>query len=262
MFSLSLQQLLLFLSLTLHSSYQAVHNHRPSKESGERMSDGAFSPRDHKHGSGEEHDNSFDHEAILGSRKDAEEYDDLPPEEAKRRLGVLLGKMDRNLDEQIDRKELYAWILRSFKSLSEEDSKDRFDDADEDMDGLVTWAEYKAEEYDFGEEEVDLEDPEMAEEWKLMEEDRFLFMAADISGDGSLDVKEFLSFSHPEEDPAMRPHVLAQVLKEKDTDGDGELSFQEYVGDRGQGKDKEWLISEKERLVKKNIFQKITFPQI
>merc|ERR1712150_445944 len=29
--------------------------------------------------------------------------------------------------------------------------------------------------------------------------------------------------------------------------GDEELSFQEYVGDRGQGKDKEWLISEKER---------------
>ena len=59
------------------------------------------------------------------------------------------------------------------RSLSEEDSKDRFDDADEDMDGFVTWAEYKAEEYDFGEEEVDLADPEMAEEWKLMEEDRW-----------------------------------------------------------------------------------------
>lgn len=243
----SLQQILLFLFLALHSSHQAVHNHRPSKESGERLSDGAFSPRDHKHGSGEEHNNAFDHEAILGSRKDAEEYDDLPPEEAKKRLRVLLGKMDRNLDEQIDRKELYAWILRSFKSLSEEDSKDRFEDADENMDGMVTWAEYKAEEYDFGEDDIDLEDPEMAEEWKLMEEDRFLFMAADVSGDGSLDVKEFLSFSHPEEDPAMRPHVLAQVLKEKDTDKDGELSFQEYVGDRGQGKDKEWLISEKER---------------
>ena len=42
---------------------------------------------------------------------------------------------------------------------------------------------------------------------------------------------------------------FGQVVKEKDTDGDGELSFQEYVGDRGQGKDKEWLISEKERLV-------------
>lgn len=211
------------------------------------MQDGAFSPRDHSHGSGEEHDNSFDHEAIIGSRKEAGEFDDLSPEEAKRRLKVLLGKMDRNLDEQIDRKELYAWILRSFKSLSEEDSKDRFDDADGDMDGLVSWQEYKAEEYDFGEEEVDLSDPDTAEEWKLMEEDRFLFMAADVSGDMKLTVKEFLSFSHPEEDPAMRPHVLAQVLKEKDVDGNGELSFQEYVGDRGQGKDKDWLVSEKDR---------------
>ena len=43
--------------------------------------------------------------------------------------------------------------------------------------------------------------------------------------------------------------TIGQVLKEKDTDKDGELSFQEYVGDRGQGKDKEWLISEKERFV-------------
>ena len=65
------------------------------------------------------------------------------------------------------------WFMSlSIRSLSEEDSKDRFEDSDEDMDGLVTWAEYKAEEYDFNEEEVDLEDPEMAEEWKLMEEDR------------------------------------------------------------------------------------------
>lgn len=92
---------------------------------------------------GGEHDNSFDHEAILGSKKEAEEFDDLTPEEAKRRLKViyclgstlglnsdfldvdiveltfsfqvLLGKMDRNLDHQVDRKELYAWILRSFK---------------------------------------------------------------------------------------------------------------------------------------------------
>merc|ERR1712154_620220 len=41
--------------------------------------------------------------------------------------------------------------------------------------------------------------------------------------------------------------VLKQVLKEKDADNNGEISFQEYVGDRGKGKDKEWLIEEKER---------------
>ena len=107
-------------------------------------------------------------------------------------------------------------------------------------------------------------------------------MAADTKdgslGDGSLDVKEYLSFSYPQEDPAMRALVLAQVifhayiwnaqlpspptkscmllcsfyliifrmhvlvnscqvLKEKDTDGNGRLSFEEYVGKRDQEKD-------------------------
>jgi len=246
----NLQLLTLLVSLLVSLTQQAAHNHRPTKEghhSGERTIDGAYSPRDQHHQHGDEHDTSFDHEAILGSRKDAEEFDELEPEEAKRRLKVLLGKMDRNMDGNIDRKELYAWILRSFKSLSEEDSRERFDDSDVDGDGFVTWAEYKTEEYDFGDEEVDLEDPEIAEEWKLMEEDRFLFLAADTDSDGKLSVKEFLSFSHPEEDPNMRPHVLAQVLKEKDIDGNGELSFQEYVGDRGSGKDKEWLLAEKDR---------------
>jgi len=235
------------LSILVTLTQQAAHSHAARKGSGEREDDGAFSPRDHHHGHGEEHDNAFDHEAILGSKKDAEEFDDLSPEEAKRRLKVLLGKMDRNMDESIDRNELYSWILRSFKSLSEEDSKDRFEDADEDEDGFVSWDEYKSEEYDFGDGDFDLSDPDMAEEWKLMEEDRYLFLAADENKDDKLNQKEFLSFSHPEEDLSMRPHVLTQVLNEKDFDKNGELSFQEYVGDRGQDKDKEWLIAEKDR---------------
>lgn len=221
---------------------QAAHANR------ERTDDGAYSPRDHAHNSGgEDHKDHFDHEAILGSKKEAEEFDDLPPEEAKRRLGVLLTKMDRNGDQNIDRNELYAWILRSFKSLSEEDSKDRFEEADEDEDGFVAWEEYKSEEYDFDEEDVDSNDPDLLEELKMVEEDKYLFNAADLDNDGKLSVTEFLSFSHPEEDVNMRPHVLDQVLSSKDIDGDGVLSFQEYIGERGSGKDKEWLVTEKDR---------------
>jgi len=52
---------------------------------------------------------------FLGSIKDAEEFDHLSPEESKRRLKILLLKMDLNKDSQIDRKELHAWILRSFR---------------------------------------------------------------------------------------------------------------------------------------------------
>ena len=37
----------------------------------------------------------------------------------------------------------------------------------------------------------------------MLEEDKILFHAADVNGDGKLDAKEFLSFSHPEEDPKM-----------------------------------------------------------
>lgn len=50
----------------------------------------------------------------IGSVKDAEEYDKLSPEEAKRRLALLLPKMDLNGDQQIDRLELKKWILNSF----------------------------------------------------------------------------------------------------------------------------------------------------
>ena len=37
------------------------------------------------------------------------------------------------------------------------------------------------------------------------------------------------------------------MLKSRDKNGDGVLSFQEYLGERGEGKDKEWLLTEKDR---------------
>jgi hypothetical protein len=54
----------------------------------------------------EDHHNEFDHEAIIGSAKEAEEFHDLPPEESKRRLALLVKKMDLNQDGFVDRHEL------------------------------------------------------------------------------------------------------------------------------------------------------------
>lgn len=51
----------------------------------------------------------------IGSVKEAEEYDKLSPEESKRRLALLLPKMDLNGDQFIDRVELKEWILNSFR---------------------------------------------------------------------------------------------------------------------------------------------------
>ena len=67
------------------------------------------------------------------------------------------------MNASLFRQELYAWILRSFKSLSKEESDERFEDGDEDEDGFVSWREYAAEEFDLDELEMDPTDPNYEE---------------------------------------------------------------------------------------------------
>ena len=219
-------------SAVFSPSGASPHSH---KHGSEREMDGAYSPRDHTHYEGSEHNVEFDHEAILGSTKEAEEFDHLPPEEAKKRLAILLTKMDLNGDNQITNPELKQWILRSFKSLSEEESREKFKEVDSNTDDSVSWNEYKAETYGV---EDDLEDgifsgKEQSEERMLMKNDKELFMTADLNKDGKLDSQEFLAFTHPEEAPHMLEIILRQTLEEKDTNKDGFIDFQEYIGDRG-----------------------------
>ncbi|XP_068238964.1 reticulocalbin-2 isoform X2 [Palaemon carinicauda] len=227
----------------------AAHTHHLHSANKERESDGGRSPRDHGHYSNGEHNSEFDHEAILGSVKDAEEYDQLPPSEAKRRLEILLLKMDRNNDKYIDRKELHSWILRSFRMLSEEESSERLEEVDDDDDGYVTWSEYISETYGISDPEDQdlLGKSDQDEEQKLLREDRELFNAADKNIDGRLDEKEFLAFTHPEEHPDMLPVILRQTLEDKDTNKDGLIDFQEYIGEKGKEQDREWLLTEKDK---------------
>lgn len=105
---------------------------------------------------------------VSGSVKEAEEFDKLSPEESKRRLGILLTKMDLNNDNQIDRNELHAWILRSFRMLSEEEAKERFEDTDSNSDGAITWAEYLSDYYGVDQEEDVLPKPEGEEEEQVL----------------------------------------------------------------------------------------------
>ncbi|KAK4324361.1 hypothetical protein Pmani_004988 [Petrolisthes manimaculis] len=226
-----------------------AHTHHLHNTHKEREEDGSRTPRDHDHYVEGKHNTEFDHEAILGSTKEAEEYDQLPASEAKRRLEILLLKMDRNNDKNIDRTELQMWILRSFRMLSEEESAERMEEVDEDEDGYVTWAEYISETYGITDPSDHglLQEEDKTEEQKLLKEDRQLFNAADQNIDGRLDDKEFLAFTHPEENPDMLPIILQQTLDEKDSNKDGLIDFQEYIGESGQEKDREWLVTEKDK---------------
>jgi Ca2+-binding EF-hand superfamily protein len=231
------------------ASHSHSHRHAAGRE---REEDGAFSPRVHDRekiepGFGHaEHHTEFDHEAILGSAKEAEEYDHLPPEEARKRLRALVEKMDLDGDKSIEKPELKAWILRSFRMLSEEESKERLQEVDANEDGLVSWQEYVEETFGINADQLNIPLQDL-EEQRMMADDKGLFQAADKNNDGVLDQKEYVSFSHPEEDPSMLPIVYQQTLVSKDTDGDGQISFKEYIGDRGIDKGKEWLESEKNK---------------
>lgn len=94
----------------------------------------------------------FFEDFFLGSKKTAEEFDRLTPEESKKRLKVLAKKMDKNGDGFVDPDELTEWIVDSLQLLDKEETDERFDEIDENKDDLITWDEYKKDA--FGDDEV------------------------------------------------------------------------------------------------------------
>lgn len=193
------------------------HHHSHSKE---RVEDGAH----HHQDADGTHHSEFDHEAILGSVKEAEEFDSLSPVESKRRLGVLVTKMDLNGDKFVDRHELKAWILRSFRMLSEEEAADRLEEIDTDKDGYVTWGEYLQDTYGFASMEEAMNDDQSSDEEKrLVKDDQKMFEMADVNADRKLTAVEFTMFLSPEEFPEMLPIILEQTLRDKDLNKDGKI---------------------------------------
>lgn len=95
---------------------ESATTHKHSLETNKERPKDGYTPKDAGHiGEDGEHNPGFDHEVMLGSVKTAEEFDQLPPDESKRRLRLLVIIIDLNKDGFIDRHELKAHILRSFK---------------------------------------------------------------------------------------------------------------------------------------------------
>jgi len=195
-----------------------------------------------------QHDEHMDHQAILGSKKTAEEFDKLAPEESKKRLRVMAKKMDLNADGFVDKHELKTWIFNSLKQLDREETDERFDEIDEDRDGLITFTEYVKE--SFGEDEFDLNSsPEKldADDQKLFEEDKTFFNAADMNHDGKLTKDEFAAFQNPESHMHMHESLIDTTLKDKDKNKDGFIDLGEFLGEYANKKDSEWFQVESDR---------------
>ena len=63
-------------------------------------------------------------------------------------LSISIGEFVSVPDGFVDKSKMNAWNLKSFASLSKEESEKRFEDTDEDGDSIISGDEYKRAEFD------------------------------------------------------------------------------------------------------------------
>eukprot|EP00088_Acartia_fossae_P013756 TRINITY_DN17278_c0_g1_i1.p1 TRINITY_DN17278_c0_g1~~TRINITY_DN17278_c0_g1_i1.p1 ORF type:complete len:332 (+),score=84.67 TRINITY_DN17278_c0_g1_i1:34-1029(+) len=203
--------------------------------------------------SSEPGDYEYDHGAFLGDEY-SETFDDLSPEEAKRRLMVIVDKIDTDKDGKLSEEELIDWVKIIQEKEAIDDSEEQWKEKIKPGQTHLSWDQYRV--ATFG----DLERKESEDEivfpsgydWsQYLKRDQRRFNVADINRDGSLDRAEFSAFVHPEEHYHMKDIVVAETLEDLDTDKDGKISITEFIGDLwrpAEGEtEPEWVTSEKEQ---------------
>ncbi|RWS28595.1 calumenin-A-like protein [Leptotrombidium deliense] len=238
---ITLLSLYLFVWNAVMSNAAHVHHIHDKVANKEKVQD-AWNSIHFKEGA---HNAELDGEAVLGSKEKVLEYNELPPEEAKRRLAILVTEkgMDANKDGFVDKQELTQWVLHSFRTLAEEEGEEQLKEEDENNDGFVSWEEHLTDNFSV-DETVDVTEQEM------IREDKALWSAADIDKNGLLDAKEFAAFNSPEEFEHMFDTLHSLTMNKRDKNNDGLLTFEEFVMDENgvvpQLKS-ETYVSEKER---------------
>jgi hypothetical protein len=116
----------------------------------QRVFDHTLSDEQHYGEDGQHHNRDFDHEAFLGE-EEAQEFDQLTPEESKSRLAKIVDKIDKNNDGFITNEELKEWIHKSQKKYIIDDVDRQWKShtsGDEEMTQL-SWDEYKKRTFSF-----------------------------------------------------------------------------------------------------------------
>lgn len=101
-----------------------------------------------RHFDGGEHNTQFDHEAFLGA-DEAKKFDDLTPEESKRRLGLIVDRIDENKDNFIDMAELKAWIQYTQRRYIDEDVDRVWRQHNPNNESAIDWEVYRKTVYGF-----------------------------------------------------------------------------------------------------------------
>lgn len=214
-----------------------------------------FKDLDHD-GFNEVHNRDFDHEAFLGSNDEADEFDQLTPEESKSRLSKIVDRIDVNHDGNVTESELKNWIYQSQRKYIFEDVNRQWQthtDNDSSM-KAIPWANFRNKTYGFIEEiGIKRQADDLKTYADMLKRDERRWLQADIDGDGALNKDEFVLFLHPEENSRMHAVVVEETLEDIDKDGDGRISESEYISDMYAPEDDhsqyvpEWVTREREQ---------------
>lgn len=198
------------------------------------------------------HNKDFDHEAFLG--EEAKTFDQLSPQESKKRLAELVNKIDTNDDNFVTHEELQQWIYKAQKNYIVEDIDRQWKTYNPENKTVLKWTEYKRTTYGFMDE---LDPSTTADEdtktyREMMRRDKRRWDMADANKDGSLAKDEFMDFLHPEESFKMQSVVIEETLEDIDKDKDGKVSFDEYISDMYSPESKDssvpdWVVREREQ---------------
>ncbi|RVE53846.1 hypothetical protein evm_001508 [Chilo suppressalis] len=211
---------------------------------------------DAEHFKNEHHNKQFDHDAFLGEDQ-AKTFDQLSPEESKRRLGIIVDRIDSDKDGFVTLVELKDWIRYTQKRYIDEDVERHWKQHNPQNEETIPWETYRKNVYGFMDEmdEKELRAPnsEGFTYSSLLKRDRRRWHYADGDQDDALNRTEFSAFLHPEEHTGMRDIVVLETLEDVDKDNDGKVSIDEYIGDlykTEDGEDEEepdWVKQEREQ---------------
>lgn len=187
------------------------------------------------------HNVEFDHEAILGSLDGDDDFSKISAHEAKRKLAVLLSKMDTSGDGYISKKEISDWVLASFRKQDEKEALEKLKEVDANSDGQMSWGEYLKKVYGYTVEELDVFkkdlSPDMQSFIRMVRDDEDKFVLTDRDRNGFLSQEEHAAFLFPGDYEFMHEHEVSRTLIDLDKDNDGTISFEEYMGESKPGKE-------------------------
>ncbi|KAI3388225.1 hypothetical protein SNEBB_006326 [Seison nebaliae] len=199
--------------------------------SSDRIHDSKLS--EHDHFEGEEHNAEFDHEAFLG-KEEAEEYGSLGTEEVKKRLEIIFGKIDKDHDGEVSKKEMTDWIRYVQQRYVLDDVEKnwpkfnlKLPESRNRNEGYLHWKDYLEHVYKV----TDIDEEKDTTVRPVIEREKRRWDFVDQDKDGQLSKEDYTKFIHPEEYAEMKDIVIKETMEDIDLNKDGSVDLMEYLRD-------------------------------